>query len=618
MKKVLSLFLSLVMLLSVLSAFGLSASAATYRQQLKDKGFPDSYLDSLVALHNQYPNWEFKPFKTGVNWSDAVDGERSSHSKQIIEKTSSYSDIYYCNCDSCTRGGSYKYIYGSCVAASRWAVEYFMDPRNWLDEKHVFQFEGHNYDSSQVQSGVDAILKPTWMYNSYISYVNTSGKTVTYKNASGKKVTYAKAIMTAAKKSGASPYYLASRIVKEVGATSPTATGVCGTRTPFIGMYNYYSIGAGGGAMAGLEYASGFLKTEQSTTMYASYSSKKKKAYGTQTALSAGQYMSYIKTCGDYYKVRLYGSGFSTGKTGFVLKSALRTTYFNYNRPWTNPYKAIYGGAQFISANYLNNQYTSYLEKFNVNTDSSELYGHEYMQNVNAPSIEAESTYKAYSAAGLLSKKHVFYIPVFNNMPGNTTESGSTGSDSGSSSVSSTASVPTKLKLTSRTVTSIALKWTGVKNASQYYVYIKNNTKGTKFDKYVTTTSAVLSNLTAGNSYSIWVCAKVGDKWTDYSKELKAKAIPMKTAITAISSTGTGELYAKWKTVSGATGYRIEYSRNSSFTNIVGSRDVTGNSHTGHNFTKGVTYYVRVRAYTEVDGKRYYGKKSATKTVVSK
>ena len=613
MKRVLSLLLSAVMLLSVLFSCGTVSYAATYRQQLKNKGFTESYLDSLVELHQKYPNWEFEPFNTGLDWSAAVAGERSYHSKQIIEKTSSYSDIYYCNCSSCKKNGSYVYHYGSCVSASEWAVKYFMDPRNWLSEKYIFQFEGHNYDASQVKSGVEAILKPTWMYKSYISYVNTSGKTVYYTNSSGNKVTYSAAIMYAAKKSGASPYYLASRIVKEVGSSKPTATGVCGTKSPFIGMYNYYSIGAGGGAMAGLEYASGFLRTEKSTTLYASYNSQKKVPFGAKTTLSAGQYMSYIKTCGKYYKVRLYGSGYSTGKTGFVLKSALRTTYFNYHRPWTNPFKAIFGGAQFISASYLKHQYTSYLEKFNVNSASGSLYDHEYMQNVNAPSIESVSTYQAYQTAGLLSKKHVFYIPVFKNMPG---ETGSTGGTSSGSST--TSSVPSGLKLTSRTVYSISLKWTGVKNASQYYLYIKNNTKSTKFSKYVNTASATISNLTPGNSYSIWVCAKVGDKWTGYSEELKAKAIPMKTAITSIYSSGSGELYAKWNTISGATGYRIEYSRNSSFTNIVGSRDVTGNSHTGHNFTKGVTYYVRVRAYTVVDGKRYYGLYSATKTVVSK
>ena len=94
LKKAYSFLLSLVLVLCTLS-LPLSASAESYEQKLRDKGFSESYIDSLVQLHKEYPNWEFEAFKTGLDWSAAVSGERSSHRNQIIEKSSDYGEKFY-------------------------------------------------------------------------------------------------------------------------------------------------------------------------------------------------------------------------------------------------------------------------------------------------------------------------------------------------------------------------------------------------------------------------------------------------------------------------------------------------------------------------------------------
>ena len=62
--------------------------------------------------------------------------------------------------------------------------------------------------------------------------------------------------MDAAKYSGLSAYYLASKIVQEVGGKSPTAAGASGTNSKYPGIYNYYNIGANTGAEDGLKWAS--------------------------------------------------------------------------------------------------------------------------------------------------------------------------------------------------------------------------------------------------------------------------------------------------------------------------------------------------------------------------
>lgn len=46
-----------------------------------------------------------------------------------------------------------------------------MDPRNFLDERGIFQFESLEYQrGSQTQSGVENILKNTPMYNKKYTY----------------------------------------------------------------------------------------------------------------------------------------------------------------------------------------------------------------------------------------------------------------------------------------------------------------------------------------------------------------------------------------------------------------------------------------------------------------
>ncbi len=406
-KRIVSILLALVMLTSVLSMFSLTAGADSYADGLRSAGFPQSYISYLVALHNKYPNWTFKPIKTGLDWSTAIAGERANHRDQMLERGSS--SEWYCNCSSCS-GYSGSYL----RPASAYCVGYYMDPRNWMDEKHIFQFESTEYNSAHNQHGVEAIIKSTWMNNANITYLDGYGKSQKLYSNAGNPIKYSEAIMDAARKSNLSAYYIAGRIVKEVGNTKPTASGVIGNKSQFPGIYNYYSIGASSTGTQGLEWASGFLKTTQSTTLY-----------NAGTSISSGQKLVYIDESKNYYYVKLYygsSGSYSSGATDWVLKSAVSTRYFTYGRPWTNPYKAIVGGAEFISSSY-SKQYTPYLQKYNVNPNG-ELYSHEYMVNVSAVSQEALSTYKAYSDAGQLANAKTFYIPVFNNMPNDTASYG--------------------------------------------------------------------------------------------------------------------------------------------------------------------------------------------------
>ena len=67
------------------------------------------------------------------------------------------------------------------VTASRAAIEYYMDPRNFLEEDTVFQFELLRYQSQyQDMQGVENILKGTALHNASYSFIDEYGNLQTY------------------------------------------------------------------------------------------------------------------------------------------------------------------------------------------------------------------------------------------------------------------------------------------------------------------------------------------------------------------------------------------------------------------------------------------------------
>ena len=88
-----------------------------------------------------------------------------------------------------------------------------------------------------------------------------------------------------------------------------------------------------------------------------------------------------------------------------------------------------------------------------------------------------------------------------------------------------------------------------------------------------------------------------------------------------LSAQKGAKIKAKWDSVNGANGYQIYYSRNKNFKKLSAKKIVKGGkktSYVGKNFTKGRKYYVKVRAYKIVNGKKVYGKWSSVKSVKCK
>ena len=600
LKKVISLLLSILMIIT--TVVPLTASAQSYTEKLVSQGFPRDYAEKLNELHNKYPYWIFKPLMTNLDWESAIDGERSKHSNQLISKSATGDTSLFCKCSTCHKNGKYVIQEASdWVSASKSAVEYYMDPRNFLDEKHIFQFESTSYDGTQTKEGVEAILNGTWMHNSLISY-RTTGQNVKMYDASTK---YSDVIMKAAQDFGLNAYYIAAKIRQENGGATASATAVNGSTSPFQGIYNYFNIGAYTGAKDGLAWAAGFLKTKKATKLY-SANPNVDPTGGTVTSISSNQYMTWRANKGDYYYVRLYNEtakGYEEGASGYVLVRDCRTTYMGntvsgYGRPWTNPYKAIYYGTKYV-ANSFKSQNTGYLQKFNVSPTSSNKYSNEYMKNVQAAASEAVSSYNGYSKAGILSMTRTFYIPVFKNM-----------------------SDELIVNVTASTTSSVSLAWNKIDSATGYQVQIGDAYGNWADYAYTGETNLTFSNLQSAYRFPVRIRAytqKGGNiKWGNFF-QLNVATKPGKVSGIKLSSTDTS-ITVKWKKVSRASGYRI-YIYNSStksyeFKKSVSKASTVSAKVTGLKPKK--SYKIKVAAYKSADNIKFVGTKSGALSIKTK
>ncbi len=225
--------------------------AAQTRESYSNKidSYP-GYKTLIEKLKKEHPNWKFTIFYTGLDWYQVIKNETSAyHGRNVVPSTKS--SAWKCSvCGETPHGGS------SWRCASEAAVSYYMDPRNWLNDTYIFQFENLSYNSEiQTLEGVQKII-------ANIGYMK--GDKVTYTKTDGTKATlnksYAQIIYEAAKEAKISPYHLASRIRQEQGAGSTPGSTATGTYSGYVGYYNFLNIKASGSNNAqvianGLNYA---------------------------------------------------------------------------------------------------------------------------------------------------------------------------------------------------------------------------------------------------------------------------------------------------------------------------------------------------------------------------
>lgn len=58
-----------------------------YVASLKSAGFPGGYCNSLLALHQKYPDWQFVPVQTGLDWNTVIANE-SVVGRNLVQSSS--------------------------------------------------------------------------------------------------------------------------------------------------------------------------------------------------------------------------------------------------------------------------------------------------------------------------------------------------------------------------------------------------------------------------------------------------------------------------------------------------------------------------------------------------
>lgn len=222
-----------------------------------------SYIEALLAVH---PEWNFVIYDTGVEWdslfttaAQCAFGTNVVHSSYWLSYRSTQSGAYNWRTDEWyspeNESGWYQ--------ANAQLISYYMDPRNFLNEQHIFMFEALSYDEKNHSlDGVKKILANSFMNETKIL------------NTTGESITYAQAYISAAQIAGVSPYHLASRTVQEVGwngSGSTSGTYKAKDGTDYSGYYNFYNIGAIASSDPvgnGLKYATGKTSTDAQKERY--------------------------------------------------------------------------------------------------------------------------------------------------------------------------------------------------------------------------------------------------------------------------------------------------------------------------------------------------------------
>lgn len=212
-------------------------NAAQYREiynSSKIANYP-GYKELIEKIKSQHPNWNITIHYTGLDWNQVLINETTAlHSRSLVPVNSPSSWF----CPIC---GDKTYDTGSWKCASEGIVAYMMDPRNWLNDDYIFQFENLGYNENQTIAGIEKIISNVpYMQGNTVTYTKTDSSTGTINKS------YAQIIMEAAKEAGISPYHLASRIKQEQGTNSRPGSTATGTYPGYIGYYNFLNINASG------------------------------------------------------------------------------------------------------------------------------------------------------------------------------------------------------------------------------------------------------------------------------------------------------------------------------------------------------------------------------------
>lgn len=170
------------------------------------------------------------------------------------------------------------------------------------------------------------------------------------------------------------------------------------------------------------------------------------------------------------------------------------------------------------------------------------------------------------------------------------------------------------------TTTTVTLKWSKVSKAKGYTLY-RYDSKTKKSYTVASTTKLTykVTKLKAGTTYCYYTKAyALNGKKKVYSKaspKLTVATLPVAPTPKASAKTYSS-LYVSYNKVTGASGYKLQYSTDKSFKSGVKTVEQTALNKTITGLKENTTYYARVYAFRKVGTKKYYS--AASKIVQAK
>lgn len=343
-----SIVFSFIQIFFVKSEVNAAVLSSSYTQYIKSgiSAFPESYQKKLAYLKYLHPNWQFKAYYTGIDWSELTSSSAENQClKNTVSKENFLDPSALCICG---RSGDVGYY---CASAKM--VNYYLDPRNFMGEAMIFQFLDLANGSGVTRDVVVSATQGTYLSR------------------------YVDDIMSAAQEAQINPLHIVATIFQELGREG-TPRAISGTVPGYEGLYNFYNYGAtdGNGAVErGLAMA---RECGWTSPRYALIDGAKK--------VLANKYISVGQTTKYFYKFDVVGNEIlteSAGKKTYALKYFYGHQYMTNLRDPASQAGAlydIYADSQILDENLTftipiyNNMPDSVAVPTTVSANSDKLY----------------------------------------------------------------------------------------------------------------------------------------------------------------------------------------------------------------------------------------------------
>lgn len=312
---ILILFVIIYSLFSFIKQTQIVSYGATYTYTNSSNNLPANFdtlypgyrilINTLVKNH---PTWTFNLYETGLDWNTVISNE-SKHGKNLVQ-AGYYTSDWGCSCNKVYDGKTWK-------CASSLAVSYMMDPRHFLNEYDVFQFQELN-SSNGDETAVREMIKGTFM------------------DTKENREDAVKGIMNAATTYNINPYFITSKIIQEQSTEGSDLSLGKGYdvnddgKNEYVGVYNLFNIGAYPTEDAGtIENGLIYAQEKGWTTMYKSIVEGAK--FLKDDYIAKGQSTTYFQKFNVVDKNNLYGHQYMTNVWGAYSEGKImRSKYVKY------------------------------------------------------------------------------------------------------------------------------------------------------------------------------------------------------------------------------------------------------------------------------------------------